>query len=83
MNAGEDGTYSLPLPDPGPCVLIVVSRRNARPASAPLPTDVAAALQQWFTAPSPVTGRLQTVVQTIAAAEAGTGVRQNITIPAM
>ncbi|MFM7058437.1 MAG: hypothetical protein ACKO2P_16085 [Planctomycetota bacterium] len=85
--AADDGTYSLPLPAPGPCVLIVVSRRNARPASAPLPADVATHLNQWFTAPSPVTGRLQTVVRTVTApgnaTGNATGVQQTIIVPAM
>lgn len=82
-HAAADGSFSLPLSAPGPCLLIVVSRRNVRPAAAPLPADVAAGLNEWFTAPSPVTGRLQTVVQNITAPGAGSGVRQNVTIPAM
>lgn len=82
-NAAEDGTFSLPLPAPGPCVLIAVSRRNSRPASAPLSSEVVSRLNDWFTAPSPVTGRLQTVVQEVTAPAGGGGVRQNLTIPAM
>lgn len=82
-HAAADGSFSLPLSAPGPCLLIVVSRRNVRAAAAPLPADVAAGLNEWFTAPSPVTGRLQTVVQTITAPGDGSGVRQNVTIPAM
>lgn len=82
-HTAADGTFSLPLSSPGPGLLIVVSRRNVRPAAAPLPADVAAGLSEWFTAPSPVTGRLQTVVQNITAPGDGSGVRQNVTIPAM
>lgn len=82
-HAGEDGTFSLPLPAPGPCVLIAVSRRNSRPASAPLSSEVVSRLNDWFTAPSPVTGRLQTVVQEVTAPAGGGGVRQNLTIPAL
>lgn len=82
-HAAADGAFSLPLSAPGPCVLIVVSRHNVRPAAAPLAADVVAGLNEWFTAPSAVTGRLQTVVQTITAPGDGSGVRQNVTIPAM
>lgn len=82
-NAAADGSYSLPLPATGPFILIAVSRRNARPASATLPAETAARLNEWFTSPSPVTGRLQTLVQTVTAPGNGEGVRQNLTIPAM
>lgn len=82
-NAADDGSFSLPLPATGPCILIAVSRRNARPASAALPADTATQINQWFTSPSPITGRLQTLVQPVTAPAGGQGVRQNVTIPAM
>ena len=82
-HAAADGAFSLPLSTPGPCRLLVVSRRNVRPAAAPLTAEVAAVLNEWFAAPSPVTGRLQTVVQNITAPDDGSGVQQTVTIPAM
>lgn len=82
-NAAADGSYSLPLPATGPFILIAVSRRNARPASATLPAETAAQLNKWFMSPSPVTGRLQTVLQTVTPPGNGEGVRQNLTIPAI
>jgi hypothetical protein len=82
-NAAEDGRFSLPLPAPGPCILIAVSRRNARPASTPLPAETTARLTEWFTSPSPVTGRLQTFVQPVTVPAGTAGVLQKVTIPTM
>ena len=80
--AGADGSYTLPLPRQGNCTLIAVSKRIARPTSMPLAEDAASSLAEWFTAPSPITGRLQTIAQSITVPAAGTGIRQDITIVA-
>lgn len=78
--AGADGSFSLPLPRNGSCTLIAVSKRIARPAAMPLADTVAASLAEWFTTPSPITGRLHAVTQNINVPAPGEGVRQDITI---
>ena len=80
--AGADGSYSLPVPRQGSCTLIAVSKRIARAAASPLADDVAGSLAEWFTTPSPITGRLQAVTQSVASPGPGAGIRQDITIAA-
>ena len=80
--AGPDGSYSVAISGAGPHVLIAVSRRISRPGSVALSADVAGALSEWFSSPSPITGRLQAVVRGVTIESPGAGVNQDISIAA-